>query len=355
MKLFTCQNCGQLLYFENTRCENCGSSLGFLSTNLDLLTLHPSGENDYQEHNHPEDHYRYCTNAQYNACNWLVPATAENDLCAACQFNQTIPSLKEDAHLKLWRRMEVAKRRLLYTLLRMKLPLVSKETDPDGGLAFDFLADQTLITGEVKRVLTGHANGLITININEADEAQRAQMKQAMGERYRTLLGHFRHEVGHYYWNILIENTEYITEYRQLFGDERQDYGEALQNHYKNGAPKHWQKQFISAYASAHSWEDWAETWAHYLHMIDTLATAYSFGLHIEPRVAEDENLNAEIDRDPYRIRRFDRIWSLWMPLTIAMNSINRSMGQPDTYPFVVSEPVLEKLRFIHKICRSSK
>ena len=355
MKLFTCQNCEQLLYFENVRCENCGSALGFYSKELDLLTLQPLENEVYQEHSHPERHYRYCANARHKACNWVLPQDEEGEYCQACQLNQTIPNLDEDNYVSLWKKLEIAKHRLVYTLMRLRLPLVSKEDDAERGLAFDFLADQKLPSGKIERILTGHAQGLITININEADDAKRAQMKQEMGEPYRTLLGHFRHEVGHYYWNVLIADSEHLPEYRRLFGDEREDYGEALQQHYQQGAPKDWQDRFISAYASAHSWEDWAETWAHYLHMVDTLSTAYAFGLQIEPRVTDDESLTAEIDRDPYRIRRFDRIWQLWLPLTIAMNSINRSMGQPDLYPFVVADPVVEKLRFVHQVCRKAR
>lgn len=353
MKLFTCQKCGQLLYFENVRCENCSSQLGFSPRSMDLLTLVSAGEHLFHVYDNPQRQYRYCSNARFKACNWLIPSTDDAEFCKACQLNHTIPNLNEDNNERLWRKLELAKHRLVYTMLRMKLPVVSKATDPQGGLAFDFLADQPGPSGEMERVLTGHADGLITININEADDAKRVQMKQEMGERYRTLLGHFRHEVGHYYWNILVADSGHIEEYRRLFGDERQDYGEALQTHYKQGAPKNWQAQYISPYASAHSWEDWAETWAHYLHMVDTLATAYAFGLQIEPRVTADESLMADIDRDPYRTHKFDRIWALWLPLTIAMNSINRSMGQPDTYPFVVADAVVEKLRFIHQVCRS--
>ncbi|WPP50076.1 zinc-binding metallopeptidase family protein [Catalinimonas niigatensis] len=244
--------------------------------------------------------------------------------------------------------MEAAKHRLVYSLLRLGLPLLSKDQQAETGLAFDFLADQE------KTVLTGHAQGLITLNIAEADDAERAKRRQAMGEPYRTLLGHFRHEVGHYYWDRLIANTNFLSAYRQLFGDEQQDYGEALKLHYQQGVPDDWAKQYISTYASAHSWEDWAETWAHYLHLIDTLETAHAFSLRVAPKVAqEDDSLSANIDRDPYTLKNFDEIIALWLPLTFAMNSINRSMGQPDLYPFVIPPPVIEKLRFVHQVCHA--
>ena len=354
MKLFSCQKCDQLLYFENVRCERCSSQLGFSPDSMDLVTLVPLENGTFRAYDNQAENYRYCANAQYKACNWLIPAQASDDYCTACQLNRTVPNLAEEKNLKLWRKLETAKHRLIYTLLKMKLPLISKAADPDNGLAFDFLADWVDATGKSQQVLTGHAQGLITININEADDAHRAQMRQDMGERYRTLLGHFRHEVGHYYWQLLIANSDYLPKYRNLFGDERLDYGQALQNHYQQGPPANWRENYISSYATAHSWEDWAETWAHYLHMVDTLATAYAFGLQIQPRVTDDEELTAEINRDPYRIRKFDRILELWLPLTIAMNSINRSMGQPDMYPFVISDAVAAKLSFIHGVVRSS-
>ncbi len=354
MKLFSCQKCDQLLYFENIRCERCRSQLGFSPDSMELLTLVSLGNGIFHTYNNQTKTYRYCANVQYKACNWLIPVHDSNGYCTACLFNRTIPNLTEKRNLKLWRKLETAKHRLIYTLLRMNLPLMPKTADLDNGLAFDFLADWIDDKGKAQPVLTGHAQGLVTININEADDAHRAQMRQDMGERYRTLLGHFRHEVGHYYWQLLIADSDRLLEYRALFGNEQLDYGEALQSHYQQGPPTGWRENFISSYATAHSWEDWAETWAHYLHMVDTLATAYAFGLQIQPRVTDDEELAAEIDRDPYQIKKFDRIMELWLPLTIAMNSINRSMGQPDMYPFVISNAVVAKLSFIHNVVRAS-
>lgn len=350
MKLFTCQLCGHLLYFENTRCERCGSPLGFLGHDMQLHTLKPLSESLFTLFQEVAKTYRYCENAIYQACNWLIPHQQKSPYCIACELNRTIPDLKDEANVMHWRKIELAKHRLVYALMRFHLPLISKKKQPETGLAFDFLADQKLSSGEIKEVMTGHVQGLITINIVEADDAERAKRRLAMKEPYRTLLGHFRHEVGHYYWERMVAGSSHLPAYRQLFGDEREDYGEALQKHYQQGAPADWSSNFVSAYASAHSWEDWAETWAHYLHMIDTLETAYAFGLRIEPEVAQDDSLIADIDKDPYRIRNFDKILGLWLPLTFAMNSINRSMGHPDLYPFIIAPPVVEKLRFVHKI-----
>ena len=354
MKLFRCQKCGQLLYFENTRCENCQSPLGFDAQSMNIVALVAESDTTYRTYFGETPPLRYCQNAEHQACNWLVPADAENPFCRACQLNRTIPYLGEEQHLKLWRKLEVAKHRLVYSLMRLDLPTESKFAAPDTGLVFDFLADQTSPSGQVQRVMTGHADGVVTISINEADDALRVQTQQSMGERYRTLLGHFRHEVGHYYWNTLVWDTPYLDAYRRLFGDERQDYGESLKKHYAQGAVPDWSDRFISAYASAHPWEDWAETWAHYLHMIDTLATAYALDLHVGPRATDDPALSADVDRDPYRARDFDQLYAQWLPLTVAMNSISRSMGQPDLYPFVIPAPVVKKLKYIHTVCAAA-
>jgi hypothetical protein len=346
MKLYTCKQCGQLLFFENTHCESCGSLLGFLADDMELHTLKPKHGQTFTLFEGRPERYRYCANAQYQACNWLVPENQEDPLCQACTLNDTIPNLQVANHIVLWQKLELAKHRLIYSLLRLQLPLFNKTQHPETGLAFDFLADQQ------QPVLTGHAQGLITLNIAEADDAERARRRVAMGEPYRTLLGHFRHEVGHYYWDRLIANTRFVHEYRQLFGDERQDYGEALKMYYKEGAADNWTAHYISMYASAHSWEDWAETWAHYLHLIDTLETAHAFGLHVAPKAAgQDDSLSVRMDKDPYMLEDFDEIIRLWLPLTFAVNSINRSMGQPDLYPFVIPPPVIEKLRFVHQVC----
>jgi len=241
---------------------------------------------------------------------------------------------------------------LVYSLLKMKLPLISKNIDEEKGLTFDFLAD---LQGK-PRVLTGHDNGLITLNIVEADDVEREKSRKAMKEPYRTLIGHFRHEVGHYYWDRLIDHTIYLDEFRSLFGDDRENYGEALQKHYKSSSSKDWNQHFISSYASAHAWEDWAETWAHYLHIMDTLQTGSAFGLRVHPQIAKPEDhLDVDVTQDPYETVDFTQIISAWLPMSFAINSINRSMGHTDLYPFVITPAVMEKLSFVHKVCYQNR
>jgi hypothetical protein len=229
----------------------------------------------------------------------------------------------------------------------MKLPLKSKTEDETNGLAFDFIADNGTI--ENQKVLTGHQNGLITINIAEADDLERETAKKMMKEVYRTLLGHFRHEIAHYYWDVLIAPyPDKLQQCRNVFGDDSIDYAEALKAHYEKGNPPDWNLNYISAYASTHPWEDWAETWAHYMHIIDTLETAYSFGIKID--IASSSKVKADIKKDPYQAENFDSLINLWLPLTFAMNSLNRSMGLNDLYPFLITPPVKEKMKFIHEV-----
>ncbi|HEX8330647.1 MAG TPA: putative zinc-binding peptidase [Hymenobacter sp.] len=354
MKLFNCTHCKQVVYFENDHCERCDFPLGFEAAQQQVVALEQREAQTYAAYNQPNGAtYAYCANHAENACNWLVPAGSPEPLCQACVLNRTIPKLSEPEHIARWQKLEVAKHRLVFSLLQLGLPIVSKTENAETGLAFDFLADEQKPQGE--KVLTGHDNGLITINIKEADDVEREMARKNMDEVYRTVLGHFRHEVGHYYWDRLIDNTPHLAEYRHLFGDERADYAEALKVHYDQGPPADWNQHYISAYATTHSWEDWAETWAHYLHIVDTLQTASAFGLRVRPQVSEvEDHLTAQITEDPYQMESIEELMKQWLPLSLALNSLNRSMGLPDVYPFVVPPAVIEKLGFIHKVCRQA-
>ena len=344
MKLFECQHCGQPLYFENTRCESCGHSLGYLPKKETVTALEP----DYglwRALADPDERYRYCANMQFDSCNWLLPADHHEQFCAACRHNRTIPDLTISENRANLRKIELAKHRLFYTLLKLRLPLTTKPEDPEG-LAFDFL-----VSPDGPPVMTGHVGGLITINLAEADDAERERQRHYMAEPYRTLLGHFRHEIAHYYWDRLIRDSSCIDEFRRLFGDEREDYDEALQRHYANGPAPYWSERYVTAYASSHPWEDFAETWAHYFHMVDTLETAGAFSMRVRPHLTRGADLTTTVDFDPHNAS-IDRIIDSWLPLTFAVNSINRSMGIADLYPFVLAPPAIVKLSFVHEQIR---
>jgi hypothetical protein len=356
MKLFRCQACAQVLYFENTRCERSGHALGYLPEEVELSALEPlepagDGTARWRPLADPNSEVRFCANAQYEACNWLVPAGSEEPFCRACRHNRTVPDLTDPANLHAWQRWQGALHRLSYTLRRLGLPLANRVDDPEHGLAFDVLAD----TPGGPKVMTGHDEGIITLALSEADDAERERRRTAMGEPYRTLLGHVRHETGHHYWNVLVRDAGRLEECRAVFGDDSQDYGEALKRHYAEGAPADWQDAYVSAYATAHPWEDFAETWAHYLHIVDTLEMAAAFGLRLRPRLPQAEAtaamvLAANIDFDPYGQVSIEDMIEAWLPLTYAANSLNRCMGAPDLYPFVLSAPAIAKLGSIHRL-----
>jgi hypothetical protein len=342
MKIFHCDHCDNLIFFENVECVACHHRLAFLP-DLGIVGSLDQGKDGLWRSplaKAKDRTYRFCRNyTEHDVCNWATDE--ENPYCLSCRLNRVIPDLSKPGHKEAWYKVEVAKRRLIYSLLSLKLPLESKIKEAETGLAFEILADPA----DGPPVLTGHDNGLITLNIAEADDAEREKRRHQMHEPYRTLLGHFRHEIGHYYWDRLIQAGPRLNDFRTMFGDERDDYAAALQRHYKDGAPPDWQERFISAYASAHPWEDWAETWAHYLHMTDALEVAADSGLSLKPTRAGEPVLRPVVTRTA-----FDALIENWPALTYLMNNLNRGMGLPDAYPFVLSGPVIEKLRFVHDV-----
>jgi len=343
VKTFKCDACGNTVYFENIRCLRCGHALGFQPERLDMTTLQgPNGKLYRELRKGGQVRYTYCANEQQGGCNWLVRDGAATPFCVACALNRTIPNLSDPKNVVAWRLFERAKKRLVYSLLRFGLPLDGSAVGK-GPLTFDFLND----------ALTGHIDGVITIAVGEADSVERERQRKAMAETYRSLLGHLRHESGHYYWMLLVDGTNNIPRYRQLFGDERVNYGAALERHHQEGPPSDWALRHVSAYASSHPWEDWAETWAHYLHIVDALETA---AVHrIEPHGNGFVLSGAWQSKplDVYRTRDFEALIKRWVPLALALNDINRSMGHGDFYPFVIPEVAVAKLGFVHRVIRS--
>lgn len=346
MKPFACDHCGSLVFFESVSCLSCGHALGFIPEALDLSSLEPAGEGVSKalSPGSAGRHFRACLNGgAQGVCNWMVPIDDPNAFCVSCRLNGTIPDLGLAVNHDRWHRLELAKRRLIYTFLRLGLPL---NGPPGTGLRFDFLGEAP---GEPS-VMTGHEDGLITMNIVEADDAEREARRVNLHEPFRTLLGHFRHEASHYLWDRLVAGTEWQAPFRNLFGDESADYAEALQRHYHQGAPADWQNRFVSTYASSHPWEDWAESCAHYLHIVDTLETAAGYGLSLRPKHPDFRAMTTDAPEADGNRASFDALIEAWRPLTYALNSLNRGMGLHDLYPFVLSPTAVEKLRLVHEI-----
>lgn len=366
-RAYHCQ-CGCPVFFRNSTCLACGTALGYDPAQASLLPLMPGEQPDTWVAWQPEGAaqpgtpaavYLRCANLHTPAaCNWLVPVSRDEPqplLCQACRLNRTIPDLNDPAHPdngELWGNIELAKRRLVSALLVLGLPVASRASeDSEHGLMFDFLRSPDF----GPHIMTGHDTGLITLNLNEADDATREATRKAMHEPYRTLLGHFRHEVGHYYWDRLVAGTPWQPGFRALFGDESQDYLASLQANYAQGPRPDWALHYVSAYASVHPWEDWAECWAHYLHMRDTVDTALSFGLSAESAQLEFTpfTLDALYQPDHPGAQVFLDFLNQWTRLTTLLNEMSRAMGQPDFYPFVLPREVVAKLHFIHLVVTS--
>jgi hypothetical protein len=344
MKLFKCPRCEARIFFENLRCLGCGCPLGYQPQ-----------QQRFDDLDSPEtaQHWQVCSNRDQLGCNWVVAMVlpvvegSSASLCDCCRFTRTIPSLDDVVGHSAWRNLENAKRYLFYSLLALQLPLPDRAQQPQTGLTFEFLAELS----QQERVLTGHADGVITINIAEADTLVREQRRLALHEPYRTLLGHLRHEIGHFYWDQLVVNSGHLQPFRELFGDDRSDYAAALQQHYQQNDDGAWRGAFISRYASAHPWEDWAECWAHYLHITDALDTAHAWQIN----GAGPATSLLPIDLNSTEQSFKEQLSTQWLPLAQYLNAACRSLGEVDAYPFVITPNVADKLAFIHQVIATAK
>lgn len=333
MRDFRCPNCGQHLAFENSLCLSCDSPVGFSLPDMAFLVIDEGGgprpgfvdAADYQ----------LCANLHLAQCNWLVPVHPVRRLCTSCLLTRTRPDDDDPTGLAAFAEAEQAKRRLITELCELSLPIIGRDEDPAYGLAFDLLSSRD------EKVFTGHDDGIITLDLAEGDDVHREQLRVEMDEPYRTLLGHFRHEIGHYYYYRLIERSAEKSTFTGLFGDPDLDYQQALDRHYRDGPPAGWEGDYVSSYATMHPAEDWAETFAHYLHIRSTLDTAAAYGL---------APATATYERRVLGPSGFASIIEMWLPLAWSLNMVNRTMGKPDLYPFVLPTAVLEKMRFIHTV-----
>ena len=315
MKHLACR-CGQTVYFENHSCTRCGRKLAFDPAALAMVS-EPE----------PGDGLAFCRNrASASRCNWLSDPAGGDAACISCRSSEIIPALSKPETRDRWRKLEQAKRRLIHDLLSLRLPVDASR------LRFVFKEDQrTNPDVHEEHVNIGHSEGVITINAAEADDVYREQMRQLMNEPYRTLLGHFRHEAGHYYFDLIVDDA-LRPEARRLFGDESVGYDAALQAHYRDGPRPGWEHDFITGYASAHPAEDWAETFAHWLHIRSALETADANGL---AGVADIDDWRGD-----------------FVALAVKINDVMRSLGLGDAYPFVITSMVAEKIDFVRAAIR---
>jgi hypothetical protein len=352
MKSFRCDVCDSVVFFENILCLHCGHALGFLPDVLDLSALEPEASGRWRALARAAENraYRLCANGRkHGLCNWMVPADDPDPLCAACRLNEVVPDLRVRGNLLRWRRIETAKRRLLYTVLKLGLGMEGIPAEARPPLRFQFLGDAP---GR-PTIMTGHEEGVITLNIAEADDEVREQRRVQFNEPLRTLVGHFRHEAAHYYWLLLIVDSAWLPRFRELFGDETTHYRTELAKYHRNGPATDWAVRGVSAYASAHPWEDWAETTAHYFHIVDSVETAAEYGISFRSDEASS-NSRAVPERHFADGSDCDDLLRTWMPLASVLNSFNRGMGLPDLYPFVLSDAAVQKLRFVHEVLRAA-
>lgn len=325
MRAFSCRVCDNPLYFENSVCVSCGTELGYSREEHDIV---PLGE-DKTYVDSDGSTWHVCVNLPLSGCTWLTPE--EGQECFSCLLTKTRPNDEDLVGLSQYPVAERAKRHLVVELDNLGLPVTPKSEDPDGGLAFDLLSSVD------EDVVIGHEDGLITINLAESDDAYREKMRVDLAEPYRTMLGHMRHEIGHYYESVLAVGDA-LDRVRETFGDDEKDYQAEIERHYDEGPPENWEDDYISRYATMHPYEDFAETWAHVLHIRDTIDTARANGL-------------TTVDIDAFSSFR-DVVTGVWIPLSIGLNQINRSMGEPDLYPFILPETVLDKLDLVYDLVR---
>ncbi|MGA9871063.1 MAG: putative zinc-binding metallopeptidase [Rhodococcus sp. (in: high G+C Gram-positive bacteria)] len=335
MRALICRKCGQKLSFENSLCLHCHSALGFHLPTRSLLVLPDTAPDGAAEATVDDIAWKKCANAGIAKCNWLVDTSGGEKLCFSCRLTRTRPDDDDAAAMTAFVDAETNKRRVVLELTELGLPIVGRDENPTTGLAFD------LLSSAKTQVMTGHASGIVTLDLAEGDDVHREQLRVSMSEPYRTLVGHFRHEIGHYYQMVLVGSGEHRAEFEELFGDPDTDYQAALDRHYNEGAPDNWPKKYVSSYATMHPAEDWAETFAHYLHIRDTLDTAAAFGM-----APAGSTLDSPLPGDV----GFDQIVDWWLPLSWALNQINRSMGHRDLYPFVLPAAVLKKMRCVHHL-----
>ncbi len=316
MQIFHCPACSRRVYFDNLSCT-CGQKLVFDPATQTMTSGAPD-----------------CANRDKIGCNW---AATKGHFCRSCAMTETVPDIELAKNVDLWAQTEAAKRWMLANLDRWGW---FGPSDSGARPVFQLLAEKT--SEGRKRVIMGHADGEITINVSEASPVVLARRRAALDELYRTMVGHMRHEMAHFLFLRLSEDQQFLNDFRALFGDERADYGVALEKHYKAPAPT--AETHITSYATAHPHEDWAETTAHLLHLVDLLDSAQASGMRFEGGPAEGF--------DAYACDDTETLIRMAVDATLAINHVNRALDLPDLYPFILTDQVKTKLALAHRYLR---
>lgn len=333
VKRLQCPTCANEVFFDSLNCVRCLTGLAVdLAADREMEMIDVAAATP-------------CTNRATWGCNWPAADGDDTQHCASCVLVDPGQRGADRSMVQF----QSAQRRALYQLSQLGVPWRSPSSTADATAADGDALDPARATTELRFAyrsrnagdvaIIGHRGGEITLDLDEADPARREQIRATLGEHYRTPLGHIRHELGHYVWlNHVATEAAVLDEFRNMFGDERSDYTSSLEEHYARLDDGSWRDDHVSFYASAHPWEDFAESWAQLMHVHDVVETGASWGV-------------VDLPDDPTDARA-------WLgnsiTASVAANELARSMGMRDLYPFALSAGVRAKVEFCWRLVHLS-
>jgi hypothetical protein len=315
MQRLHCPNCGNEVFFDSLRCVRCATELAF--------ELEPTGSLRVAD----AAFAGRCEMRHAWRCNWQPDSSGP--FCTSC----LIVDAGTHADNPLLAAFLLAQRRALAQLSELGVAWTGNVDDPaQPPLRFTY---RSSVAGDAPTI--GHLAGLITLDLDEADPAEREQIRATLGEQYRTPLGHIRHELGHYVWlRHVASDPARHAEFRAVFGDETVDYAAALDAYYARPEDESWPDEYVSPYATAHPWEDFAESWAQVMHLHDVVTTGAAWGV-------------VEFPDGPFDPQQWI---STAVLASLAANELARAMGMRDLYPFALSPGARRKIeaawRLVH-------
>ena len=334
MRRFTCESCAEEVAFDALRCASCSSPLGYVPAQQAVKVLHPAaGAVSFSISGDDAEFWR-CPNSA-RGCNWVLPAGTGDIWCRSCGLTPGRPDETNPDALAAWSTAEAVKRRLVHQLDHLALPIDPRSDATPDGLAFDLV----YVPGQFGPA--GKVDEAVTLDLADADVQDVGAPPRRVHAPFRTLIGNLRHKVGHHYWHRLVGQSDHVTPFRRLFGDERADYPAAIEPH-QAAVAHHWDaSRFVTGRAESHPFEDWAETFAHYLHILDATDTAEAYRL-------PDGQCEMGRPQSSPGGGTFAEILRLWRPTAPAVNALAASLGLPAVYPFQLTGVVLQKFEFVH-------